>query len=113
MATSNVRKHAHHLLILHRGKPDERSRVLRDAPESLHAALAEIARLTLSGKLKLTPQQLASVKRHIGAIQKLAHPRTTKTERAAMLRPQRGGFLGFLAPLLAGLVGPLLGKLFK
>ena len=112
MSTSNVRKHAHHLAMLHRGKPEERKRVLRDTPDSLHAALADIARLVLAGKLKMTPQQRASVKRHIGAIQKLAHPKTTKKERADMLRPQRGGFLGFLGPLLAGLAGPIL-SLFK
>ena len=113
MATSNIRKHAHHIATLARGTPDERRRVLRDAPESLHEALADVARLVLAGKIKLTPKQLESVARHIVAIKKLAHPKTTKKERADVLRPQRGGFLSFLAPLLAGVFGPLLGKLFK
>ena len=110
---ANIRKHAHHLAVLDRGTPDERKRVLRDVPESLHNALAEVARLVLAGKLNLDPDQRTRVKRHIVAIQKLAHPRTTKKEMADGLRPQRGGFLRFLAPLFAVIAGPLLGKLFK
>ena len=113
MATPNIRKHAHHLALLGCGTPDERNRVLRDTPESLHNALADVARLVLAGTLKLTPYQRTRVMRHITAIRKLAHQKTSKKERADMLRPQRGGFLGFLGPLLAGIAGPLLGKLFK
>ena len=113
MATPNIRKHAHHIAVLGRGTPDERKRVLRDASESLHVVLTEVARLALAGKLKLTPDQRTRVLRHINAIRKLAHQKTTKKERADMLRPQRGGFLSFLAPLPAGIAGPLLGKLFK
>ena len=112
MAT-NLKKHAHHLAVLGRGTPDERVRVLRDALESLHGALAEVACLSLAGKLKLTPDQRTRVLRHVNAIRKLAHQKTTKKERADMLRPQRGGFLSFLAPLLAGIAAPLIGKLFK
>ena len=113
MATPNIRKHAHHLAVLGRGTPDERKRILRDAPDSLHSALAEVARFVLAGKLNLTPDQRTRILRHINAIRKLAHQKTSKKDRADMLRPQRGGFLSFLAPLLAGIAGPLIGKLFK
>ena len=113
MATPNIRKHAHHLAVLGRGAPDERKRILRDAPDSLHSALAEVARLVLAGKLNLNPDQRTRILRHINAIRKLAHQKTSKKDRADMLRPQRGGFLSFLAPLLAGIAGPLIGKLFK
>ena len=113
MATPNIRKHAHHLAVLGRGTPDERKRILRDAPDSLHSALAEVARLVLAGKLNLNPDQRTRILRHINAIRKLAHQKTSKKDRADMLRPQRGGFLSFLAPLLAGIAGPLIGKLFK
>ena len=65
MATNIIRKHAHHLAVLGRGTPDERKRVLRDAPESLHNALTEVARLVLAGKLNLNPDQGTRVKRHI------------------------------------------------
>ena len=77
MAT-NLKKHAHRLAVLGRGTPDERKRVLRDAPESLHGALAEVARLVLAGKLKLTPDQRTRVLRHVNAIRKLAHQKTKK-----------------------------------
>lgn len=93
--------------------PDERKRVLRDAPESLHSALTKVARLVLTGKLKLASELQTRVLRHINAIRKLAHLKTSKKERADMLRPQRGGFLDFLAPLLGANAGPFLGKLFK
>ena len=84
MAT-NIRKHAHHLAVLGHGTPGECKRVLRDVPDSIHGALAEVARLALAGKLNLNPDQRTRVKRHIGAIQKLAHPRTTKKERTDVL----------------------------
>ena len=111
-ATSNIRKHAHHLAVLGRGTPAERKRVLRDAPDTLHNALADVARLTLNGKLKLTPAQLTRAQRHVAAIHQLANARTKK-ERADMLRPQRGGFLGHLADILGSVIGPVLGTLFK
>ena len=49
-----INRHKHHLAMLAHGKPDERKRVLRDAPDSLHDALAQVARMILSGKIKLT-----------------------------------------------------------
>ena len=97
--------------MLAHGKPDERKRILRDAPDSLHDALAQVARMVLSGKINLTPPQMATAQRHIAALQKIAHG--SKHERANLLRPQRGGFLGALAGLLGSIVVPLLGKLFK
>ena len=108
MAT-NLKKHAHHLAVL----GCKRKRILWDAPESLHSALAEVARLALAGKLNLNPDQRTRVLRHINAIRKLAHQKMTKKERTDMLRQQRGGFLSFLALLLAGIEGPLIGKMFK
>ena len=111
MATPSIKKHAHHLAVLARGSPAERKRVLRDAPGTLHNALADVARLVLAGKLKLTPAQLTRAKRHVLALQKLAN--STKKERADMLRPQRGGFLGHLADILGQVIGPVLGTLFK
>ena len=105
-----LNKHKHHLAMLAHGKPDERKRVLRDAPDSLHDALAQVARMVLSGKIKLTPQQRATAQRHIVALQKIAHG--SKQDRANLLRPQRGGFLGALAGLLGSVVAPLIGKLF-
>ena len=73
MAT-NLKKHAHHLAVL----GCKRKRILWDAPESLHSALAEVARLALAGKLNLNPDQRTRVLRHINAIRKLAHQKTTK-----------------------------------
>ena len=78
MAMPNIRKHAHHLAVLGRGTLDERNRVLRDTPESLHSALADVARLVLAGAVRTTPYQRARVMRHINAIRKLAHQKTTK-----------------------------------
>ena len=106
-----INKHKHHLAMLAHGNPDERRRVLRDAPDTLHSALAEVARLVLAGKIKLTAQQRAVAQRHIAALQKIAHG--SKKDRANLLRPQRGGFLGALAGLLGSIVVPLIGKLFK
>ena len=106
-----INKHKHHLAMIAHGKPNERNRVLQDAPDSLHDALAQVARMVLSGKIKLTPTQRTTAQRHIDALQKLAHG--TKQDRANLLRPQRGGFLGALAGLLGSIVVPLLGKLFK
>ena len=111
--TPNIRKHAHHLAVLARGSPAERKRVLRDAPDTLHNALADVSRVVLAGKLKMSPTQLARAQRHVVALQKLAHAKTTKKERADMLRPQRGGFLGRLADILGQVIGPVLGTLFK
>ena len=105
-----ISRHKHHFAMLAHGNPDERKRVLRDAPDSLHDALAQVARMVLTGKIKLTPQQRATAQRHITALQKIAHG--SKQDRANLLRPQRGGFLGALAGLLGSVVGPLLGKLF-
>ena len=97
-------------MLAHR-KPEERKRVLRDAPDSLHDALAQVARMILTGKIHLTQQQRATAQRHIAALQKIAHG--SKQDRANLLRPQRGGFLGALAALLGSVVAPLIGKLFK
>ena len=63
---SAINKHKHHLAMLAHGKPDERKRVLRDAPDSLHDALAHVARMVLSGKIKLTTHQRATAQRHDG-----------------------------------------------
>ena len=97
--------------MLAHGKPEERKRVLRDAPDSLHDALAQVARIILTGKIRLTQKQRATAQRHIAALQKIAHG--SKQDRANLLRPQRGGFLGALAALLGSVVAPLIGKLFK
>ena len=113
MATPNIRKHAHHLAVLGRGTPEEGKKVLRDDPDSLHSAFHEVARLALAGTFNLNPDQRTRVLRQISAIRKLAHLETRKKECTDMLRPQRGGFLSFLAPLLAGIAGPLIGKVLK
>ena len=106
-----INKHNHHLAMLAHGKPDERKRVLRDASDSLHDALSQVARMVLTGKIKLMSQQRATAHRHIAVLQKIAHE--SKQDWANLLRPQRGGFLGALAGLLGSVVAPLIGKLFK
>ena len=108
---SPIDRHKHHLAMLAHGKPDERKRVLRDAPDSLHDALAQVARMILTGQVRLTQKQRATAQRHIVALQKIAHG--SKQDRAKLLRPQRRGFLGALAALLGSVVAPLIGKLFK
>ena len=108
---SPIDRHKHHLVMLAHGKPKERKRVLQDAPDSLYDALAQVARMILTGKIHLTQKQRATAQRHIAALQKIAHG--SKQDRANLLRPQRGGFLGALAALLGSVVAPLIGKLFK
>ena len=108
---TSINRHKHHLVMLAHRKPEERKRVLRDAPDSLHDALAQVARIILTGKIRLTQKQRATAQRHIAALQKIAHG--SKQDRANLLRPQRGGFLGALAALLGSVVAPLIGKLFK
>ena len=83
MATPSIKKQAHHLAVLARGSPAEHKRVLRDAPDTLHNALADMSRMVLVGKLKMSPTQLARAQRHVVALQKLAHAKTKK-ERADM-----------------------------
>ena len=112
IATPSIKKHAHHLAVRARGSPTERKRILRDVPDTLHTALADVTHLVIAGKLKLTPAQLTRAQRHVAAIHQLANARTKK-ERADLLRPQRGGFLGHLADILGQVIGPVLGTLFK
>ena len=111
VVTPSIRKHAEHLAVLARAPLAERDRVLRHAPDSLHTALADVARLVLNGKLELTPAQVAIAERHARALRNLV--KWTKSERAKMLRPQRGGFLGHLADILGQVIGPVLGTFLK
>ena len=50
-----ISRYKHYLAMLPHAEPDERRRVLRDAPDSLYDALAQVARMVLSEKINLTP----------------------------------------------------------
>ena len=78
---------------------------------SLHNALAQVIRMFLSGKIKLTPQQRSTAQGHFVALQKIAHE--AKQDQADLLRLQCGSFLRALAGPLGSVVGPLFGEIFR
>lgn len=106
----NVEKHLYDLHLLKESKPYQQKALLEKSPDGLVRAIAQCCEQALKGEVPLNGQQYQHLKRHKQKVRKLARRGVSlKTKRKILT--QKGGF-GPLIPLLASVVGPLVGKLF-
>jgi hypothetical protein len=88
-----------------------RKQLIADGGRKLQKILREIALNLVKGNVKLTPKQLAKLKKHKRDVRLLATKRTTLKRRQRIA--QKGGFLGaLLAPLLTGIATSVLSRSF-
>ena len=119
-----VHKHADILCLLSRSSPAQARRILNSGlgDAGLLRALAECSHNVLSGALPITPTQHTRLKRHKTALRRLTADhrglgkrrsgrRSLPRHRALLMR---GGFLGsslgVVAPLIAGALGKVRGR---
>ena len=104
-----VEKHLLDLYLLSSAQPAHRKGFLKKASAGLIRAICQCADNVLKGKYTLSLEERTKLARHKKKLRKLAGKGTIHTKRAAV---QKGGF-AWLLPLLAPVLGTVLGGIFK
>ena len=90
---AHLRKHRQTLLLISKSKPRAAKKILKEAPNSLIKAIAEIALNSLNGNIPLTLQKIRKLKRHKKNLREVANASTLVSRRRVI---QRGGWVGAL-----------------
>ena len=93
---AHLEKHRQTLLLLSKAKPKAAKQILKDAPNSLIQAIAEIALNSLNGVIPLTAHKIKKLKRHKNNLRALANASTLASRRKTL---QKGGWVGSLLSL--------------
>jgi hypothetical protein len=103
----SLRKNLPKLLRIRRAKPTERKRLLEEADDSLVRCICETAHNCLNNNIPLTSAQYRKLSRHKNTLRRLTKKGESIKKKKKILK-QSGGFI---LPLLAPVIGWLLGKI--
>ena len=96
------------LIALHGTSNKERKELLKKLKPNTVKAICDCAINIINKRIKVTEEEKKKINRHRDKIRELVHPKTSQRRRKKLL-VQHGG--AFLAPLLAPVIGSLLGPL--
>lgn len=97
---------------LHRMKPKDRKKFIKDYSQDFLDAVSECAKNLLSGNLPLSSTQFKKLRRYKKALRLLSSRKSTVDTRRRSLQ-QKGGFIGPLLGPLIGLASTLFGGLLN
>lgn len=105
--TAHIHNHRHFLILICSEKQTrKRNKILDLADEGDIDALCDCVHNLLNGNIEAKQSQLNKLHKHRYTLRKLVKPKVTLKERKKVLK-QKGGFLQFLLPILAPILGAL------
>lgn len=109
--TTRIKHYAPVLQGLYKTSPKICKKFIQSAPPDLIKAVSEICLNVLRGKVKLSPKQKISLKKHRNTLRSLSKRNTSLESRRRHI--QKGGFLGALLRPLLPLLGQLIAPIAK
>jgi hypothetical protein len=106
---SHIRKHAAILRTIAKARPDVRRSLLEMADKELIRCLCEISDNTLKGYVNLNSRQKQKLSRYKKILRRIAQRGETWQKKKQLI--QTGS--GFIVPLLAAVLGPIISSLIK
>jgi hypothetical protein len=104
----SLRKNLPKLLRLRRAKLAERRRLLDDADDSLVQCICETAHNCLKSNIPLTRAQYRKLSRHKNTLRLLSRKGDSISKKRKIIKQSGGFVLPLLAPLLGWLIGKVL-----
>ena len=111
MVSSLVKSHASELKRMVNAKGKARTKKLLCCSDRCIKAIVNALQLVLNKAVPLTSRQLNSARKKKRSLLNVTSPHSSVTNKRKLLI-QDGSLLGFIAPLLAKVAGPLLGSIF-
>jgi hypothetical protein len=106
---SHVRKHAALLRTIAKARPDLRRSLLEMADKELIRCICEISDNTLKGHVILSSRQKQKLSRYKKILRRIAKRGESWNQKKRII--QSGS--GFIVPLLAAVLGPIISSLIK
>ena len=107
--SKNIKKNLPMLIVLHCSSKAQKEELLKHLKPDTTKVICECTINIINRNIKVSDQEKKKINRNRDKIQELVNPKTSQKERKEILVQEGGAFLApLLAPVLGSLVGPFL-----